>query len=214
MNHDLQKVSLQETALTPAKSISQTGEKNVYVEQVGTLEQNTTVIQVMGRSSSVVMRPTTQTVSTTFYHLFVMGGETFEQDSFIVPADRALSAYWTSEEVRGKHGNLSEESIEELKTYPALFMPEADGYYAKAGSEQQAFFGLVSDIRLQENGIKIKIHLAWPIPLQSICNIGFNLGMKDMDKALSEVNRTHWAIKRINLLEELKDANISIFGAV
>lgn len=91
-------------------------------------------------------------------------------------------------------------------------MPEADNYNAKAGDEQQVIFGFVDDVRKQDNGIKIKCQLVWPIPMQQISDIGFNLGMKDMDKAITEMNHTHWAIKRINLIEELTDANISLMG--
>ncbi len=211
MSKDLQPIPPSSLAVTPANVVNQTGEKNVHIDHVDNLEQKTTVIQIVNQNGGN-RRPTTQTISTRYYHLFVMGGETFEQDYFIVPADRAIGGYWTSEEVRQQHAALSDESIEELKTYPALFLPETDGYYAKAGAEQYAHFGLVTDIRVQDNGIKIKMHIIWSLPLQDIANIGFNLGMKDMDKAIGELNRTHWAIKRINLIEEFKDAGISIFG--
>lgn len=211
MNKDLQPIPPSTLAVAHANVVNQTGEKNVHIDRVETLEQKTTVLQIV-KPNGGGRRPTTQTISTRYYHLFVMGGETYEQDYFIVPADRAMDTYWTSEEVRQQHATLSDESIEELKTYPALFLPESDGYYAKAGAEQYAHFGLITDIRVQDNGIKIKMHIIWSLPLQDIANIGFNLGMKDMDKAIGELNRTHWAIKRINLIEEFRDAGISILG--
>jgi hypothetical protein len=93
-------------------------------------------------------------------------------------------------------------------------MQEADGYYAKPSDEQQAYLGIVEDIRVQDNGIKIRWRMIWPIPMQQISRIGFELGMLNMTKAISELNHTHWAIKRINLFEELKDAGISLFGFV
>ena len=114
--------------------------------------------------------------------------------------------------MRTELGELTDEAVEKIKTYPALFMQEAEGYYAKASDKQQAFFGFVDGVRLQDNGIKIRCQLLWPIPMQQISNIGFELGMKDMTKAITEMNHTHWAIKRINLIEELKDAGISLFG--
>ena len=117
-------------------------------------------------------------------------------------------------EVRNKYGRLTAENIEELKTFPALFMQEADGYYAKPSDEQQAYLGIVEDIRVQDNGIKIRWRIIWPIPMQQISRIGFELGMLNMTKAISELNHTHWAIKRINLFEELKDAGIPLFGFV
>jgi hypothetical protein len=48
--------------------------------------------------------------------------------------------------------------------------------------------------------------------MQQISNIGFELGMQNMTKGISEMNHTHWAIKHINLKEELDDAHISLFG--
>jgi len=48
--------------------------------------------------------------------------------------------------------------------------------------------------------------------MQQISNIGFELGMLDMTRGISEMNHTHWAIKHINLKEELADAKISLFG--
>ena len=94
----------------------------------------------------------------------------------------------------------------------ALFMPEAEFQHARAGENQQVFFGFVDGIRKQDNGVKIRCQLLWPIPMQQISNIGFELGMLDMTRGISEMNHTHWAIKHINLKEELADAKISLFG--
>ena len=107
---------------------------------------------------------------------------------------------------------ISDEAIEKIKTFPALFLPEANDYYAKASDEQQVIFGFLDSVRVQDNGIKIRYQPLWPIPMQQISNIGFDLGMKDMTRAITEMNHTHWAIKRIDLIEELKDAGISLFG--
>lgn len=196
----------------PATTVNQQGHTNVHVDRAENITQNITLIPVVQHTSSGGMRPTTQAVNNEYYHLFVMGGESFEQNHFIVPADRALAAYWTTDELREKYGRLSDENIEKLKTFPALFMPEAEGYYARPTDEQQAYLGIIEDIRIQDNGIKIRWRMIWPIPMQQISSIGFELGIKDMTRALSELNRTHWAIKHINLIEELKDAKITLFG--
>lgn len=210
MKNELEAVS---AANVPATIVNQNGEKNVYADRIDTINQNITVnFAYMARTSDGRMQPTSRTVNRDYYNLFVMGAEQFEQDHFIVQPDRALSKDWTSEELRIELGELTDEAVEKIKTFPALFMPEAKGYYAKPSEEQQVFFGFVDGVRLQDNGIKIRCQLLWPIPMQQICNIGFELGMKNMTKAISEMNHTHWAIKRINLIEELKDAGISLFG--
>ena len=200
-----------ETGLATQTTVNQYGEKNIHIDEVANLHQNVIMVPMFQRPSAGG-RPTQQALRTDYYHLFVMGGETFETDHFIVPPDRALMKYWTNDELRDKYGSLSVEAIEELKMFPALFMPEPDTYYAKAGEDQAAYFGFVTDIRVQDNGIKIRYNPMLAIPLQAVCNIGFELGMKDMTRALTELNKTHWALKRINLVEELKDAKLFFPG--
>lgn len=210
MKDELQTVS---AAGVPATVVNQNGEKNIHIDRADTVNQNITFnFPYVARTSDGRMQPTSRTINQNYYNLFVMGAEPFDHDHFLVPPDRAFSYYWTSEELRIELGELTDEAVEKIKTYPALFMQEAEGYYAKASDKQQAFFGFVDGVRLQDNGIKIRCQLLWPIPMQQISNIGFELGMKDMTKAITEMNHTHWAIKRINLIEELKDAGISLFG--
>ena len=86
----------------------------------------------------------------------------------------------------------NDEVITEIITFPALFMTEAEEYCAKAGAEQQAFFGFFDSVRPLNDGIKIRRQLLWPIPMQQISDIGVKLSMKDMTKAISEMNHSHW----------------------
>ena len=211
-NKELQPFAQGELATPVQTTVNQYGEKSVHIDQVGQMSQNVMILPCFQRTASGAMRQTPQTISTEYYHLFVVGGETFTEDHFIISADRALGTYWTTDDLREKFGRLSADDIEILKTFPALLMPEADGYYAKPADAQQAYLSVIEDIRVQDNGIKIRWRMLWPISMQSLCTIGFELGMKDMTKALSELNRTHWALKRINLIEELKDAGLTMFG--
>lgn len=197
----------------PARTVNQNGEKNVHIDKAESVTQNITLnFPYMQRLANGTMQPTSRVINPEYYNLFVIGDETFEHDHFLVPADRALSRYWTSEEIREQYGTLSEEAIEAIKTFPALFMPEAMWQRARADASQQVFFGFVDGVRKQDNGIKIRCQLLWPIPMQQISNIGFELGMLNMTKGISEMNHTHWAIKHINLKEELTDAHISLLG--
>lgn len=197
----------------PAKTVNQYGEKNVHIDKAENVTQNITFnFPYVQRLPNGVMRPASRAINPEYYNLFVMGEETFESDHFLVPADRALSRGWTSEEIREQYGTLSETAIEAIKTFPALFMAEAKWQRARAGEDQQVFLGFVDGVRKQDNGIKIRCQLLWPIPMQQISEIGFELGMLNMTKGISEMNHTHWAIKHINLKEELSDAHISLFG--
>lgn len=197
----------------PVKTVNQYGEKNVHIEKAENVTQNITLnFPYMQRLPNGTMQPTSRVINPEYYNLFVIGDETFEHDHFLVPAERALSKGWTSEELREQYGTLSDEAIESIKTFPALFMPEAQWQRARAGDGQQVFFGFVDGVRKQDNGIKIRCQLLWPIPMQQISYIGFELGMLNMTRGISEMNHTHWAIKHINLKEELTDAHISLFG--
>lgn len=197
----------------PAKTVNQYGEKNVHIDKAENVTQNITFnFPYVQRLPNGMMQPTSRAINPEYYNLFVIGNETFESDHFLIQPDRALSKGWTSEEIREQYGTLSEKAIEAIKTFPALFMPEAQWQRARAGEGQQVFFGFVDGIRKQDNGIKIRCQLIWPIPMQQISNIGFELGMLNMTKGISEMNHTHWAIKHINLKEELADAHIFLFG--
>ncbi len=197
----------------PAKTVNQYGDKSVHIDKAENVTQHINLnFSYMQRLPNGAMQPTSRTVNPEYYNLFVIGSETFESDHFLVPADRALSKGWTSEELREKYGMLSDDAIEDIKTFPALFMPEAQWQRARTGENQQVFFGFVDGVRKQDSGIKIRCQLIWPIPMQQISDIGFELGMLNMTRGISEMNHTHWAIKHINLKEELADAHISLLG--
>lgn len=193
--------------------VHQYGKENICIDRADTINQAITInFSSVQRLSPDAVITTDRIVNTDYFNLFVVGREPFEQDHFLVPADRVLSAYWTNEELRKEYGPLTQEIIERIKTFPALFMAEAEKYYAKAGEGQQVFFGFIDSLRVQDNGVKIRWQPIWSIPMARISAIGFALGMKNMSRAISEINHTHWAIKRINLIEELKEAGLSLFG--
>lgn len=210
MKTELEAVS---AANVPATIVNQNGDKNVHIDRADTVNQNITFnFPMMVTADDGKMQPMSRSVNRNYYNLFVIGSEQFDQGHFIIQPERALSSYWTSEELRTKLGGLTDEAVERIKTFPALFMQEAESYYAKPSEEQQVYFGFVDGVRIQDNGIKIRFQRVWPIPMQQISNIGFELGMKNMTKAITEMNHTHWAIKNIDLMEELKDAGISLLG--
>jgi len=81
------------------------------------------------------MQPPARNINRNYYNLFILGAELFDTDHFIVPLDRALSSYWTSDELRVELGELSDEAIEKIKTFPALFMPEAESLFCDTMDE-------------------------------------------------------------------------------
>ena len=39
----------------------------------------------------------------------------------------------------------------------------------------------------------------------------FKASAADLEKQFNELNRTHWAVKRVDLLDELSSAHIALF---
>ena len=144
-----------------------------------------------------------------YYNLFVIGDETFCDGHFIVPKDRALTES-TSQDVKAQFAALSEDAILQIKTFPSLFTSE-NHRYGKTDDTHQAYFGLVTDVRIQDNGIKIYFRPLSAIPQQRLNEIAFKLAIQSASST-NELNRTHWAIKKVNLIEELKAAGISVLA--
>ena len=185
---------------------------------------NQTVIQIQNMSGSIgipyVVIPqqvsttrnapnTTFTLNTDYYNLFVIGTETFSDGHFIVPKDRALTESMTPEN-KAQFSALSDEAIARIRTFPSIFASE-NHYYGKTDDDHQAIFGIVKEVRIQDNGIKIHFQSLWPIPQQRLNEIIFQLAIGGTT-SFNELDRTHWAIKRVNLIEELRAAGISVLA--
>ena len=185
---------------------------------------NQTVIQIQNMSGSIgipyVVIPqqvsttrnapnTTFTLNTDYYNLFVIGTETFSDGHFIVPKDRALTESMTPEN-KAQFSALTDEAIARIRTFPSIFASE-NHYYGKTDDDHQAIFGIVKEVRIQDNGIKIHFQSLWPIPQQRLNEIIFQLAIGGTT-SFNELGRTHWAIKRVNLIEELRAAGISVLA--
>ena len=150
-------------------------------------------------------------INTEFYNLFVVGDESFNESFFLIGKDRVLTTTeGVAPEISAQFATLTPEAIKAIKTFPSLFVSE-NRHYGRTDTDHLALFGIVTDIRIQENGIKIYFQRFCSIPQQRLNDIMFNLAIKGKP-SYNELNRTHWAIKRINLIEELRAAGISVFA--
>lgn len=155
------------------------------------------------------MKSTGVSLNTNYYNLFVIGEETFCDGHFIVPKDRALTEYMAPE-TKVLFSSLSDDAITQIKTFPSLFLSENHDY-GRTDEDHQACYGLVTDVRVQDNGIKIHFQPLSSIPQQRLNEIIFQLAI-DGTTGFKELNHTHWAIKRLNLIEELRAAGISVLA--
>ena len=193
MSNDLDVVLSGRANATPT-FITQDGNKNTQV----THANNVNIIPGAPANTKVA-------INTEYYNLFVVGNESFSNGHFIVPKDRALTEYM-SPEAKAQFSNLSIAAISQIMSLPSIFASE-NHRYGKTDDSHQAYFGIVTDIKPQDNGIKIYFRSYSAIPQQRLNELAFELAIQG-SRSFNELNRTHWAIKRINLIEELNKAGV------
>ncbi|WP_409226877.1 hypothetical protein [Gudongella sp. SC589] len=209
MKNELQQITSHGVP-TNQKTVNQYGDKNVHVDHADNIHQTVNFNFIM-RTPGGKRESVSQTISTDYYNLFVIAGETFEHDHFLVPKNRALIKGNISNELFERLSSLTPEAIEEIKTFPSLFASENTDHWGRTDPEQEAIYGIVRDIRVQDNGIMIYYKELNYIPQHKINEISFNLGMGH-PRALVPLNTTQWTIKKINLIEALTDAGISVLA--
>lgn len=194
-------------------SFTQTGNNGTQIGRVETVN-NEIHVSVFDTSTikpdGTIQRTSTQ-LSSEFYNLFVLDtAEPFEEmeGSFLVRSNRVLERGYTDKEIRDTFIYMTETDRETIKSYPALFMSENHDY-GRTDEGQMAYWGRVTAISLHGKDTKIRYHFIKEIPqqklnglLEELCLVGAN--------CINELNRTHWAIKRVNLFEVLTDAHIDL----
>ena len=116
----------------------------------------------------------------------------------------------TSKELKAAYAALPEDAISVLKTYPAIIATE-NHTYGKTDEDHYAAYGLIVDVKIQDNGIKVYYQILNWIPQQKINELRFELGIEGCS-GTNELNRMHWAIKKINAVEVLREAGIQVFS--
>jgi hypothetical protein len=131
------------------------------------------------------------------YFNLIIGYDPFPSDHILVDPKRALTEY-ISDDVKERFAGWTPEKIAEIKKLPAIISCERDGT-----DEQQAVFAFIRDIKVQDNGIKVYFQRYFPIPFSFLSE-----NLSDLAMYLFELTRTHWTIKKIDLLEVMQDAGV------
>lgn len=131
-----------------------------------------------------------------FYNL-IMGYDPFGSDHILVMKARALTEY-ISDEAKEKFAGWTPEKIERIKKLPTIISMEKDGT-----DGQQAVFAFITDVKVQDNGIKVYFQKYFPVPFSFLAENQSELALH-----LFELTRTHWTIKKIDLLEVMQDAGV------
>ncbi|MEG1502355.1 MAG: hypothetical protein RR370_03090 [Synergistaceae bacterium] len=193
---------------TPVSTVQQTGEKNVYANHVDNM--NVTIQTAVVAPQLLTQKPqqTAMSVNRTHYNLFVTYGVDFSQSApFTMDAKRALTEY-TDDDLKSRYATLSDDMIEELKSFPCIFANENTNY-GHTDEEQTLAYGYIRQIKVRRDGIKIYPHIVYLLSQQRLNEALFDLDIRG-SSAFNEFNRMHWSIKKIDLISELEELGFQI----
>lgn len=106
---------------------------------------------------------------------------------------------FTDTSVRNIFQNLENENIiNEIQEFPCLFLNEI-------GRGDFGYIGRMSNLKIRSKYIGFTFEKMKKIPIENIKRLGFELDIDVSKRGITELHRTHWAIKKVNLLDELKE---------
>ena len=136
-----------------------------------------------------------------YYNLFIIYGEQYEGDSFTIENSRIFE--YTNAAIKHQFSQFTLEDIDEITSLPTLFLPE----YSDVNQDiKTGFLGKLVDIDKRTGYTKLDFHKECEIELDSVVLHQSDLKLENQ----MELSRTHWAIKRanlINILESLTNGN-------
>lgn len=110
--------------------------------------------------------------------------ESWDSSSYECDRSRAVVEY-TADEISERYKFFDENAINELKSFPALFVTESEA--------TQSRIGYITDIRLRSDSVVISFEFD---PILPALPIGAIEAMRvDIDLGRWELSRTHWAVK-------------------
>ena len=111
--------------------------------------------------------------------------------------DRCIREY-TEKHLIDRFVKLGRNEINEIKKFPCIFAYESS-------CKKDAFIGYITDILVRPVGVKISFEKMEVLSAENLNRLKFELDIRDW-----ELNRTHWAIKRVDLYKELKSIRIKL----
>ncbi|MEK7760282.1 MAG: TIR domain-containing protein [Nitrospirota bacterium] len=137
------------------------------------------------------------------YNLFVSGtDEAWEGEPYLIETSRCVREY-TDTEITKRFADLDATARDELQRLPCVFAYELS-------CNKPPKFGVIRNITKRQGQIRIEYELKEVGPfltVEDLTTLAFEL-----DIAKWEMNRTHWAVKDVNLAKELRVRGISLPG--
>jgi hypothetical protein len=138
-------------------------------------------------------------VSIEFYNLFISADpEAWEGEFYFLERNRCFEH--TAADLKERFQLFGSTEIEELKRVPCIF-----AYENCVGKD--ACIGYITELMVRSEQIRVVFEKTGTIAADQIRTMKFELDISEW-----ELNRTHWALKRVDLRSLLSNLNIS-FGA-
>ena len=136
------------------------------------------------------------------YNLFVSGSrDAWKGEPFDLDLNRCVREY-TDNEITKRYGSLTNESMDELRRLPCIFAYES-------GCQQNPKFGVIRDVTERSGTVRIEYEIKKLKNFLTHEDLSMNLAF-ELDTTDWEMNRTHWAVKDINLAKELRPKGINL----
>ena len=141
-----------------------------------------------------------------FYNLIVTFDDTaWESDKYEMDRSRFLE--YTNPDIRAKYIHLDDKALEDILKFPCLFLYEL-------GGKNYGYIGYITNIKERTKKIGFKFEKVTTIPIDDVIKLAFELDIDSNSKYITELHRTHWAIKEVNLLQELQEYENDLMPAL
>lgn len=207
MNDDMVPFQSHQIITGKPTEIDISGGENTLISHANSIEKNVNVI-IAGTSQNQSGSPMIKGWNHDYYNLFVMGGESFQefsQGDFVVPKSSALTEY-VAKDIAAQINALDDIAIATVKKFFCIFA--ARNYeYGFPENGQHAAFGFINNVMRQDDGFKIYYQTLNSVSQTRLNELRTELAIEGKS-TISEFDSTHWSVKKVNLVEVLRDAGI------
>lgn len=126
--------------------------------------------------------------------------EAWDSESYTLEIYRCVREY-TDANITEKYGDFTQKQVDSIRRFPCIFAYES-------GCEIDPKFGIIKDIKSRQGKVKIEYEI---IEIDDfISHSDLDEMLFDLDISDWEMNRTHWAIKDVNLPKELLSKGVRL----
>ncbi|GAA2911888.1 hypothetical protein ACODGR_01845 [Vagococcus fluvialis] len=210
MNDNQLQIKDDETPIIQAtNAFTQSGPDSVQVLNQGKFVNNETNLIVAGTANDAraLSNVLNSRMNTHYYNLFVLDkGFEFTSNCFELKYDQSLTSF-TSIEVQQTFLPLTIDIVEQIKTFPSIITTE-NLSFGETTDDHWAKYGLITKIREFDGGYRFSFTEFEHTPIQQQF-LNHHLEVLGIlgNEYKHELNRTHWSIKQVDLIAEMRKLN-------